>query len=337
MKDYWFKETQPPKKENVEEHWQQLKEAREHWEQRYAPFEFYGTSWDTKMILAIVRGSKRPVPEQWREHGISHRYLALGVPFGEARSAPPCTLSIVSHTGSYPSPSFIKEVHPELLNHLEHYSPDELCNIAQYLLKDTVQGPALPVTGLQPSIAIRIPQRGLQATVHIITMSTAPASMSRYDAIRETMKHLGPGSMLVDLRNAPATHKELARRQKLKRNAFIWPTDPAAQRLHPIGLRELFGMKYQQVGDIVHFVNPTMTFQGQDNYPDEALERHLQVRVYQPEKRCSAIANLVAQHHPLLLLDDQPVYEISLRRAIVIHLLSLFDEQVEIHERNVRG
>jgi hypothetical protein len=329
LKDYWAK------KETDEERWRRLTEEQKCWKQRYAPFAFHLASWDTKMVLALVRGSQRPVPGQWHKHGISHRYLALGVPFGEPRSAPPRALSIISHAGSLLSPLFVELFHPELLDHLEHYSSDALRSIAEDLVTSE-NTPSTPIL-LQssPPIVRCIPQRTLQATVQIASMCVEPATTTRYNILCQTMHHLGARSILVDLRSAPITHKELARRQKLKRNTFTWPTDPAAQLLHPIGLRERFGMKYQQIGAIVHFASRPITYQSQDSYPDAAMEGQIQARVSKPEGRCTAIVDLVAQHHPLLLLDDHPRYETSLRRAIVIHLLSLFEHQVEIHEKSM--
>lgn len=301
---------------------------RERWEQRYAPFTFHQASWSwrTKDVVAIVRESKQLAPENWHGQGISHRYIGFGVPFGEHREAIAC-LSIVSYHYSLPFP---RDWHPELFTCLDQYEPEELLHLVSLAQQNrdnpTFAFPPFLFAGRR-EIHWRIPQRLLQPgekPLQISTFSAAPASMDRYYALCERMRQLGPRSMLIDLRDAPCTHKELQRRQHLKRNTFTWPKERAGQCLHPIELRQAFGMKYRQIPGIVHFAHINQRFD-----TDAQLERHAKVWLYQPEM-CAPLVDLIMRRHPLLLLDEDQLYETSLRRAIVLHLLSLFSTQLEI-------
>lgn len=302
---------------------------RKCWEQRYTPFSFHCASWSwgTKDIVALVRASEEPAPETWHKAGISHHSIGFGVPFGEHRGTIAC-LSIASYHAGFPFP---KELHPELFACLDQYDTEELLHLASLAQQNrgnhAYTFPSSLFTGRQ-EISWRIPQKPLlqpgEKPLLIATVGALPADMDRYDAIRERIRQLGPRSILIDLRAAPCTHQELQRRQRLKRNTFTWPREKAAQWIHPIGLRATFGMKYKHVAGLVHFAHAHYA-----SDVDAQLERHVKVWLHQPV-RCAPLVDLIMQRYPLLILDEDIRYESSLRRAIVLHLLSLFSTQLEI-------
>lgn len=145
----------------------------------------------------------------------------------------------------------------------------------------------------------------------------------RYDTVRAYMHKLGPRSILVDLRLPPDTHLELRRRQRLKRNTFTWPQDRAAQCLHPIELRNAFGMRYRHISSLQHGVHVGC------GGTDATLARQAKVWLTHPAG-CNQLVTLIQQRCPLLVIDEQPDYEISLRRAVILHLLALFEKQLDM-------
>jgi hypothetical protein len=326
MSNYWFRDR--TKSEDSGKHLMRYFAEMDRWEQRYTRFAFHLASWNTKTVVAIFRESKRPVSPSWRAQGISSQFLAFGVPFGEARGSIAC-LSVMSYHDHLPSASFLKDSHPELLTCLEHYEPDELLQLAhlaqQHQDETSYAFPSELMAGRQ-KIGWRIPQQILPegVPVQVATMSARPATFDRSYALRNLVEQLGPRSILIDLRDAPDTHQELQRQQGLKRNTFSWPKDRATQRLHPIALRDAFGMKYRHVPQIMYFARVPYTGQ-----PLPEAAQQSEVWLYRPES-CSLIVNLLKQGHPLLLIDDGLVYGASLRRAIALHLLSLFSTQIEI-------
>ena len=222
-----------------------------------------------------------------------------------------------------PSALLVKDIHPELLACLEQYQPEEWLHLA-HLAQE--QRPDQPIPLTPSTIQWRIPaQRRLpprEQPLQIATMSIVQPTMEQYDYINALMASLAPRSILIDLREAPDTHKELQRRLQLKRNTFTWPTERAAQFLHPIGLHQRFGMKYRHLPGIIHFAR---SWYGSQTYKEWLLR---------PEQ-CDPIVHLVTEGYPLLLIDEpapggKGFYRSSLRRAVTLHLLSLFSEQIDV-------
>lgn len=313
--------------------------AVKRWEQQYAPFAFQGV-WHTRDWVAIVRESKQSAPEHWQTQGISYRYVGFGVPFGESRQtitcldiAATCDEEVSRYDGVLSGPWAARCDHPELFAGLEPYSVEELLHFASLAFQQyddlSYTFPAELFAG-RPEIRWRIPQKRFlesgETPLQIATLNAVPATMERYDALCAYMRQLGPRSVLVDLREAPHTHRELQRRQHLKRNRFFWPQDRDAQWLHPIGLRQRFGMKYRQLSHIVSFAR-----ENGSSDADATPERRTKVWLHHPAV-CAPLAELIMQRYPLLLVDeDEPgqTYATSRRRAIVLHLLSLFSAQLE--------
>lgn len=156
--------------------------------------------------------------------------------------------------------------------------------------------------------------------------------MEKLQAIQDLMRTLGPRSLLIDLRAAPALRRELQRRQHLKRNQFQWPDDRAAQRLHPIGLRDAFGMRYRHLPGLVHFID----FNAK-RAVDRAFPLHSNVYLSRPAA-CAPLVDLISKRYPLLLVDEPEYadssYAHSLRRAVVLHLYSLFAGQIQVLPEN---
>lgn len=311
-------------RESMEEYFARI----ERWEQKFAPFEFRLANWNTDTVVALVRESRRPAMTGWQAHGLTHEYIAFGTAFGDRRNQISC-MRVACYHDQLPSALFVKDEHPELLACLEQYQPNELLQLArlasEHMTDGTYSFPPTLFAERQP-INFCIPQRRLQSSVktplRVATVGIVQSSTEQYEHVKSLMQSLGSRSILIDLRSGPHTHKELQRRQHLKRNTYVWPRgDRAAQALHPIGLRATFGMKYKHLPDVVHFAR---TWYGSQTS---------KVWLYRPEQ-CSLLVELVTQGYPLVLVEgsDQvgAAYRPSLRRAIALHLLSLFSEQVEV-------
>jgi len=298
-------------------------------EQRYAPFEFRLANWDTNTVVALVRESKQEAGEYWRPHGITHEYICFGTAYGDTRNQVSCML-IGCYHDPLPSASFVKDIHPELIICLDQYQQEEwlqLSRLARVHLEDIPFSAPPALFAGRPPMQWRIPQRRGNSAgsgpLHLATVSIEQPCFELYEHMKALMQSLGPRSILIDLRSGPDTHKELQRRQHLKRNTCTWPRgERAAQLLHPIGLRGTFGMKYTHLPGIVHVARRW--------YGSETCREWL----LRPEQ-CDILVHLIMQGHPLVLVDEpepgtEGLYRSSLRRAIVLHLLSLFSQQIEV-------
>jgi hypothetical protein len=279
-------------------------------------------------VVALVKESKQPTSPLWQTHGLTHEYIGFGTAFGDRKDRISC-MRLNCYHDQLPSASFVKKEHPELLACLDQYQPGELLQIAhladEHLAESTYSFPPTLFAERQP-IDFRIPQRRLPSSVKsplpVATVGIGQPRMEQYEHVKSLMRRLGPKSILLDLRSGPHTHQELQRRQHLKRNTSVWPRgDRAAQVLHPIGLRDTFGMKYKHVPGVIHFART-----GYGSLTSK-------VWLYRPAQ-CSLLVELVMQGHPLVLVEESDqvgaAYQPSLRRAIVLHLLSIFSEQVEV-------
>lgn len=305
------------------DHWVRM----ERWEQRYTAFDFHLACWDCKTILAVVRDTRRPTSGSLQAPGIAYDAVCFGMAYGNGRDVISCMITGHFHDGI--SSLMVRDWRPELLACLEQYSSEELLSIAS-LAREHADDPAFTFpsdlfAGRTP-IQWSIPQRRLNGPLPLCvgTMSGLEPSVEKYAHLKELMHRLGPRSMLIDLRAGPHTYSELERRQSLKTNTFTWPTDKAAQLLHPISLRNVFGFKYRHVPGVIHFVCTPYVSAGLCD---------VEVWLHRPE-RCNPIVDLITQGYPLVLIDESefvgPAYAPSLRRAVAMHLLSLFGRQIEI-------